>query len=92
MTARYELGTAPPARRPLAERLPFEVASAAVEFITGPLLDDPRRVGKPLGAELAGIYSARLGPDWRVLYEIDDAKHAVIVLDIRHRFSAYRHR
>ena len=91
MTARYELGTAPPARRALAERLSFEVASAAVEFI-GPLLDDPRRVGKPLGAELAGIYSARLGRDWRVLYEIDDAKHTVIVLDIRHRFSAYRHR
>jgi mRNA interferase RelE/StbE len=58
MTARYELGTAPPARRALAERLPIEVASAAAEFITGPLLEDPRRVGKPLGAELAGIYSA----------------------------------
>jgi mRNA-degrading endonuclease RelE of RelBE toxin-antitoxin system len=27
-----------------------------------------------------------------VPYEIDDAKHAVIVLDIRHRLSAYRHR
>jgi mRNA interferase RelE/StbE len=90
MTARYELGTAPPARRALAERLPIEVASAAVEFITGPLLGDPRRVGKPLGAELAGIYSARRG--WRVLYEIDNAKHVVIVLDIRHRSAAYRRR
>jgi mRNA interferase RelE/StbE len=78
MTARYELGTAPPARRALAERLSFEVATAAAEFITGPLL--------------AGIYSARLGRDWRVLYEIDDAKHLVIVLDIRHRSSAYRRR
>jgi hypothetical protein len=58
VTARYELGTAPPARRALADLLPFEVASAAVEFITGPLLDDPRRVGKPLGTELAGIYGA----------------------------------
>jgi hypothetical protein len=37
MTARYELGTAPPARRALAERLPIEVARAAAEFITGPL-------------------------------------------------------
>jgi mRNA interferase RelE/StbE len=92
MTARYELGTAPPARRSLAERLPIEVASAAAEFITGPLLEDPRRVGKPLGAELTGIYSARLGRDWRVLYEIDDAKHVVIVLDTRHRPAAYRRR
>jgi mRNA interferase RelE/StbE len=76
----------------LAERLPIEVASAAAEFITGPLLEDPCRVGKSLGAELAGLYSARLGRDWRVLYEIDGAKHVVIVLDIRHRSAAYRRR
>ena len=92
MTERYELGTAPPARRALAGRLPAEIAAAAAEFITGALLDDPRRVGKPLGAELAGIYSARLGRDWRVLYEIDDGKQLVIVLDIRHRSLAYRRR
>ena len=92
MTARYELGTAPPARRALAEGLPFEVASAVAEFITGRLLEDPRRVGKPLGAELAGIYSARLGREWRGLYEIDEAKHLVIVLDVRHRSAAYRRR
>jgi len=92
VTSPYQLGTAPPAQRALAERLPLEVATAAVEFITGPLLDNPRRVGKPLSAELAGIYSARLGRDWRVMYEIDDARHAVIVLDIRDRSTAYRHR
>jgi putative transposase len=33
---------------------------------------------------------ARLARSWRVLYEIDDTKHAVIVLDIRHRSAAYR--
>ena len=92
MTDPYELGTAPPARRALAERLPQEVAAAAVEFITGPLLANPQRVGKPLGEELAGIYSARLGRNWRVLYEIDDTKHAVIVLGIRQRSTAYRPR
>ncbi len=88
----YELGTAPPARRALADRLPPEVAAAAAEFITDPLLDNPHRVGKLLGEELAGIYSARLGRSWRVLYEIDDTKHAVIVLDIRHRSLTYRPR
>lgn len=90
MSDPYELGTAPPARRALAERLPPEVATAAAEFITGPLLANPQRVGKPLGEELTGIYSARLGRDWRVLYETDDVRHAVIVLDIRHRSAAYR--
>lgn len=92
MTAAYELGTAPPARRALAEKLPADVAAAAAEFITGPLLAHPRRVGKPLGEELTGIYSARLARDWRVLYEIDDARQVVIVLDIRPRSTAYRPR
>jgi len=92
VTGQYELGTAPPARRALAERLPLDVAAAAVEFITGPLLENPHRLGKPLGEELTGIYSARLARDWRVLYEIDDTKHAVIVLDIRQRSTAYRPR
>ncbi|MGH3327698.1 MAG: type II toxin-antitoxin system RelE family toxin [Streptomycetales bacterium] len=90
MTGTYELGTAAPARRALAERLPSEIAAAAVEFITGPLLENPQRMGKPLREELTGIYSARLARDWRGLYEIDDPKHAVIVLDIRHRSAAYR--
>lgn len=92
MTSPYELGTASPARRAIADRLPPAVATAAVEFVTGPLLANPRRVGKPLGDELHGIYSARLGRDWRVPYEIDDAKHAVIVLDVRKRSAAYRTR
>lgn len=92
MTDPYELGMAAPARRALAERLPPDVAAAAVELITGPLLDTPHRVGKPLGEELTGIYSARLARNWRVLYEIDDTKHVVIVLDIRHRSAAYRPR
>lgn len=86
----YELGTAPPARRALAEHLPPHVAHAAAEFITGALLGNPHRVGHPLGAELTGIYSARLARNWRVLYEIDEPNHTVIVLDIRHRATAYR--
>lgn len=68
------------------------MAAAAAEIMSGPLLDNPRRVGKPLGEELAGIHSARLRRSWRALYEIDDSRHAVIVLDFRHRSTAYRAR
>jgi mRNA interferase RelE/StbE len=92
VTARYELGTAPPARRALAELLPHDVAAAAIEFITGPLLANPRRMGRPLGEELSGIYSARLAREWRVLYEVDEQSLVVVVLDIRHRSAAYRRR
>jgi mRNA interferase RelE/StbE len=81
-----------PARRAISESLPEEVAAAAVEFITGPLLDAPRRVGKPLREELAGLWSARLGREWRVVYRIDESKHSVVVEDIQHRSTVYRRR
>jgi mRNA-degrading endonuclease RelE of RelBE toxin-antitoxin system len=63
-----------------------------VEFITGPLLAAPYRVGKPLRDRLAGFHSARVGTAWRILYRIDETKHAVIVQDIQHRADAYRYR
>lgn len=88
----YELGMARPARRAISETLPDDVATAAVEFITGPLLEIPRRIGKPLRDELTGLYSARLGTQWRVLYRIDESKHTVIVEDIQNRSAAYRPR
>lgn len=86
----YELGMTRPARRAISESLPEDVATAAVEFITGPLLEVPRRAGKPLRDELAGLWSARLGTEWRVVYRIDEAKRIVVVEDIQHRSTVYR--
>jgi mRNA interferase RelE/StbE len=88
----YELGMTRPARRAISELLPEDVTAAAVDFITGPLLAAPYRIGKPLRDSLAGFHSARLGSEWRVLYRIDESKHAVIVQDIQHRSTAYRRR
>jgi mRNA interferase RelE/StbE len=88
----YELGMARPARRAISELLPEDVASAAVELITGPLLEIPYRIGKPLRAELTGFDSARLGTQWRVVYRIDESKHTIIVEDIQQRSTAYRRR
>jgi mRNA-degrading endonuclease RelE of RelBE toxin-antitoxin system len=80
------------ARRAISELLPEDVAAAAVEFITGPLLESPYRVGKPLRDKLTGFHSARLGTRWRVLYRIDESKRVVVVQDIQHRSNAYRRR
>jgi mRNA-degrading endonuclease RelE of RelBE toxin-antitoxin system len=88
----YELGLTRPARRAISEELPEDVATAAVEFISGPLLEAPYRVGKPLRDALTGFHSARLGSRWRILYRIDESKHAVIVQDIQPRATAYRRR
>jgi len=88
----YELGLARPARRAISELLPEDVAAAAVEFITRPLLEEPYRVGRPLRGELTGVHSVRFGTQWRVLYRIDESKRVVVVQDIQHRRIAYRRR
>ena len=62
-----------------------------MNFITGDLLDEPRRVGKPLGQELAGMFAACRG-GYRVVYEIDDEAKTVTVLDVDHRRDIYRQR
>jgi mRNA-degrading endonuclease RelE of RelBE toxin-antitoxin system len=69
--------------------LPEAVASAAYEFVVGPLLDNPYRLGKQLRPPVADRYSARRGT-YRVLYRIDDEKLTVTVLAIMHRGDAYR--
>jgi len=81
-----------PARRAISELLPEDVAAAGVEFITGPLLEAPYRVGRPLRGKLTGFHSARLGIRWRVLYRIDESKRVVVVQDIQHRSNARRRR
>jgi mRNA interferase RelE/StbE len=88
---RYELVIAPTARRQLAEQLPESVAFAAYEFIIGPLLDDPHRVGKQLGPPINDRHSARRGT-YRVLYRIDDAHRRVTVVGVFSRADAYRAR
>lgn len=62
------------AKRAISDKLPPDMAVGAVEFITGPLLDNPYRVGKELQEPLDGIYSARLMREWRILYEITTSR------------------
>ena len=89
MTQRYRLRIARPAARALAEALPEKVATAAYAFITGPLLDDPHRVGKPLNPPMAPAGTARRGT-YRIVYFVDDERRIVDVTAIRHRSDAYR--
>lgn len=87
----FELVLTPPAVRAIQSTLPEAVAAAAIEFLTGALIDNPRRVGKELRGELAGIYAARRGT-YRVLYRIDEQAHEVVVLRIAHRSDVYGQR
>lgn len=85
----YELVITATARRQLAEGLPASIAFAAYEFIIGPLLDNPHRVGKRLMPPMADRHSARRGT-YRVIYRVDDAKLTVTVLAVSPRADAYR--
>ena len=85
---RYQLQIVSTARRHLTDVLPEAVAGAAFEFITGPLLDNPYRVGKQLRPPLADRHSARRGT-YRIVYRIDDETRSVTVLAIGHRGGIY---
>ena len=85
----YELVVAWPAARSISEVLPENVATAAIDFTTGTLVQNPRRVGRELRTELAGIFSARRGT-YRFLYRIDEATRTVTVLRVDHRSDVYR--
>lgn len=89
----YRLSLAPAARRALTEPPPtglaLAVAMAVGEFLTGVLLENPRRVGKPLSREFAGYHAARRGT-YRVVYRIDDHDKVVHVVRIDHRADVYR--
>ena len=90
MPRKWELLVAPTVDRTLA-RLPEGAAAAIVEFMVGPLAENPHRVGHPLHRELEGLWAARRGP-YRVIYEIDEGAGRVHVLRVDHRADVYRPR
>lgn len=79
----------PPARREF-DRLPISVAAAVLETLDA-IVENPRRLGKPLILEHEGRFSARRGP-YRIIYELDEAERVVRVLAIGHRRDIYRRR
>ncbi len=85
----YELKMASSAARAIREKLPEAIAWAALELIDGPLLENPHRVGAPLEGELAGRHGARVGPEYRVVYRIDDVNRIVEVIRIARRADIY---
>lgn len=89
MSHPYELVVAAPAARAIAEKLPEPVAHAVIDLITGPLLEDPYRVGHELHHEFHGVFATRRGT-YRVLYRIDERDREVTVIRVDHRRDVYR--
>jgi mRNA interferase RelE/StbE len=85
---RYTVLLSPGAKRAIERDLPEAVAAAVVDFLYGPLAEDPYRVGNPLRFQLEGYWSARRG-QYRVIYSIHDDEVLVRVVRISHRADIY---
>ena len=88
MSEQYQVQITARAARDL-ERLPEKVATACVEFIVGSLVEKPKKLGKPLRDELAGLRSARRG-DYRVIYALIESNRRMEIVHIGRRSDVYR--
>ena len=88
MTSGYEVRISARAERDLL-RLPEKIGVACLEFIFGPLAEEPQRVGGPLSGQLTGMRSARRG-SYRIVYKIDEQLQQVDIIHIDHRGGVYR--
>ncbi len=86
----YEVEITPEGLRHL-NRLPGKVRDAVIETIFGSIAENPRRAGRPLRGELEGLYSADRG-EFRIIYEIDETGHVVLIHRAQHRGRVYRRR
>jgi len=63
-----------------------EILAYLDERVTGK--EDPRRFGKALHANLAGLWRYRVG-DYRILCQIRDGQLLVLVVSVGHRKNIY---
>lgn len=87
----YEVVLSTGAQRDL-DALPPNLLSALHKTHFPRIAAQPRVVGRPKKGRLSGIYGYDFGPrrGYRVLYEVLDAKHVVLVIAIGTHDQAYR--
>ena len=91
MNQPYTVQLLPAARTAIEVQLPQKVAAAVIEFIYGPLAENPYRLGKQLRGDLAGMMLARRG-EYRVIYEIYAHEILIEIVLVSHRRTAYLRR
>ncbi len=88
MSHPYQVRISARAERDLI-RLPEKIRSACLDFIFSALADDPHRLGRALGGQLAGLRSARRGT-YRIIDDVDDQLRRIDIVHIDHRGNVYR--
>jgi len=71
------------------KRLDKTAARKILARIETYLVQDPKRLGKPLTGEFHGYWRYRWG-DYRVIYKIAEQEILIVVLRISHRGEAYK--
>jgi len=77
------------ARREL-RKLDFKIQRKIFRYLREPLAvsEDPRRFGKPLRRNLAGLWRYRI-EDYRLICRLEDDRVVVLVSEIGHRSDVY---
>ena len=77
------------ARREL-RKLDPKIQQAILSYLRSRIAvaDDPRRFGKPLRRNLAGLWRYRV-QDYRLICRIEEARVVVLVLKVGHRREVY---
>lgn len=72
------------------KKLDTPVAARIIRYLEKEVIakGDPRRVGKALVGDLAGLWRYRVG-DYRILCRIEDDALVVLVVELGHRGSIY---
>lgn len=84
----YRVVFASAAQRQLT-KLPLPVAAAIYEHLTGPVAENPYRLGKRLDPPFDDVWVTRRG-EYRALYRIDDEARVINLAAVAHRRDAYR--
>ena len=84
---RYEIVIAPRAKKQI-DNLPEHIKSKIGNTLHNIIALNPF-IGKPLKADLKGLYSYRVG-DYRILYSVYKTKLIVQIVKVMHRKEVYR--
>lgn len=73
------------------KRLDKQIQKEIISYLDSRIAtrEDPRRFGKPLRAELAGLWRYRIR-DYRLVCQIQDEVLLVLVVTVGHRKDIYR--
>ena len=87
---KYEVNYTEDARKSL-NKMDAAASGLIISWIDRNLVgtESPRRNGKALTGEYAGVWRYRVG-DFRIFAKIEDKRLVILVLDVRNRRNAYR--